>query len=312
MKSRSGCNTPAGSLQSDSILPSNTASAPIPADPHTQSLPLCSCQVPAQPVRAPHVAVVRAELNCAVPHPGQAALPSQFHTAEVGRGLSSSSHPAPSRLSQGRLLWTASCWVLRILQEASRQCVPGSEHPPHSKKRDSLWTLTHLCAHCLLSGLGTTHRTGSEPEPVPNTELLLPVPGKGFQMEKFRVFRAITRFQGEQSLVGSPSCWAQTSLAVRCFPWTGSGAVQKLEPHPQSCVRGISRCLLTDSVPASLAREAGGGWAGLPHPSGSAGYQHHLLGIGELARPSGGQSTAPKRVCPAWHSTSPTRQLKVS
>lgn len=172
--------------------------------------------------------------------------------------------------------------VLRI----PRQCVPGSEHPPHSKKRDFWWTLTCLCAHCLLSGLGTTDRTtGSVPKPVPNTELLLPVPGKGFQMERFRVFRAVSRFQSEQSLVGSPSCWAQTSLAVRWFPWTGSGAVQKLDLRPRSHVPGISRCFLTDPVPASVAREAGGGWAGLPHPSGSAGYQHHLLGIGELTRP---------------------------
>lgn len=49
------------------------------------------------------------------------------------------------------------------------------------------------------------------------------------------------------------------------------GAVRKLEPHPRSRVRGISRCFLTDPAPANVAREAGGGRAGLLHPSGSAG-----------------------------------------
>lgn len=117
--------------------------------------------------------------------------------------------------------------------------MPSSEHPPHSIKRDFSGTLTHLC---LLSGLGTTNRTtGFEP----NTELLLPEPGKGFQMERLR---AVTRLQGEQSLVGSPSCWAQTRLAVSCFPWISSGALQKLEPRAQSRVRGISRCFLTELV----------------------------------------------------------------
>lgn len=62
--------------------------------------------------------------------PVQAAIPCQFHTAKLGRGLSRSSHLTPSRLSQGRLLWTVSSGVLMISKDP-----PGNVcHAPHSKK----------------------------------------------------------------------------------------------------------------------------------------------------------------------------------
>lgn len=239
--------------------------------------------------------------------PVQAAIPCQFHTAKLGRGLSRSSRLTPSRLSQGRLLWTVSSGVLMISKDP-----PGNVcHAPHSKKGISCGpSHVPVPAASYLPWAPRTEQRGLCLSLCPTWSFSFLCQGK-IPAFPLSMFRAVTQFQGKQSFVGSPSCWAQTSLAVRWFPWTSSGAVQKLDPLPRSRVRGISRCFLTVRVPASVAREAGGGWAGLPHPSGSAEYQHHLLGIGELTRPLGGQSTATKGVCPAWHNTSFTRQLKV-
>lgn len=77
--------------------------------------------------------------------------------------------------------------------------MPGSEHLPHSKKRDFLWTLTSLSPLLLIC----PGHHGQNNKVCAQHKLLLPVPGKGFQMERSRAFRAVTRFQGEQSLVGS-------------------------------------------------------------------------------------------------------------
>lgn len=156
---------------------------------HSVYAQLCSFQVPAQPVRAPHVAVIRAELYCAVPQPSASCHPFPISHSRSGKRPLKFISPNPQQTPSGQAALDCVQLGFEALQGPSRQCVPGSEHSPHSKQSDFLWTLTCLCAHCLLSGLGTTGTTTGS---VPKRELLLPVPGKGFQMERSRAFRAVT------------------------------------------------------------------------------------------------------------------------
>lgn len=137
-------------------------------------------------------------------------------------------------------------------------------------------TLTCLCAHCLLSALGTTDRTtGSVPEPVPNTELLFPEPGKGsgLSAEHVQSSHSIPRRAipcWEPFLLGTNKPGSQVVSLDRLEGWVETGPASQepclrnftlLPDRPRPSKRGQGSRRRLGQAPTSL------GFCRVPAPS---------------------------------------------